>query len=35
VLTAMTIVFGILAALALFLSLLIGHDASTGRVRLS
>lgn len=29
VLTAMTIVFGVLAALALFLSLLIGHDAST------
>ena len=28
-LTAMTIVFGVLAALSLFLSLLIGHDAST------
>ena len=27
--TAMTIVFGILTALALFLSLMIGHDAST------
>jgi len=29
VLTAMTVVFGVLAALGLFLSLLIGHDAST------